>query len=93
MAGITRQISEFVAGIGYDRLPDGVASRVKLLLMDTVGIALRAPHDAEPTPSLLAAAARPRPAGAPASRLVEAAGHTPPGPPRTPPGVPLQFGR
>ena len=79
MAGITRQISEFVAGIGYDRLPDGVASRVKLLLMDTVGIALRARHDAESTPSLLAAADSLGLAGGRASVIGEEAGYTPPG--------------
>ena len=79
MAGITRQISEFVAGIGYDRLPDGVAARVKLLLMDTVGIALRARHDAESTPSLLAAADSLGLAGGEASVIGADAGYTPPG--------------
>ncbi len=79
MAGITRQISEFVAGIGYDRLPDGVAARVKLLLMDTVGIALRAHHDAESTPSLLAAADSLGLAGGEASVIGADAGYTPTG--------------
>jgi 2-methylcitrate dehydratase PrpD len=55
MTSITSRLSEFVAGICYEDLPEQVAARTKLLVMDLVGIAVRARYDAESTPSLLAA--------------------------------------
>jgi 2-methylcitrate dehydratase PrpD len=58
MIPITRKISEFAAGISYDRLPSEVIERTRLLVMDMVGIAVRARHDAESTPSLIAGATR-----------------------------------
>lgn len=51
----TARLAEFAAGLSYDDLPADVAERVKLLVFDTVGIAVRAMHDADSTPSLLAA--------------------------------------
>ncbi|MBT5263367.1 MAG: MmgE/PrpD family protein [Rhodospirillaceae bacterium] len=54
MADVTRQLSEFAVNITYDQLPAEVAERVKLLVFDTVGIALRARHDADSTPPMLA---------------------------------------
>ncbi|MFQ5764523.1 MAG: MmgE/PrpD family protein [Rhodospirillales bacterium] len=58
MTAITRRISEFAAGIAFDRLPGEVVERTGMLIMDCVGIALRARHDAESTPGLIKAAAR-----------------------------------
>lgn len=58
MTTITRQLAEFVSGISYDALPTEVRERAKWLAMDMTGIALRARHDAESTPSLLAAVER-----------------------------------
>ena len=55
MSPITRRLSEFAAGVSYDGLPAEVTLRAKMLIMDLVGIALRARHDAASTPSLLAA--------------------------------------
>ena len=55
MARITRELSEFAAGISYDELPAEVVERTKVLVLDLVGIALRARHDAESTPALFAA--------------------------------------
>ena len=55
MSQITRRLSEFVAGVTYDGLPADVTGRTKMLILDMVGIALRARHDAASTPSLLAA--------------------------------------
>ena len=51
---ITRQLAEFAATIDYDSLPAEVTQRAKLLIMDTLGIALRARHEAVSTPCLLA---------------------------------------
>ncbi len=58
MTQITQRLSEFVADVSYDGLPEGVAQRTKALVMDMVGIALRARHEAESTPSLFAAVER-----------------------------------
>ena len=55
MTGITRGLSQFVADISYDGLPGAVRERVKLLVLDLVGIALRARHDADSTPAMMAA--------------------------------------
>jgi len=58
MIAVTRQISEFAAGISYDALPRPVVERAAMLVMDMVGIAVRARNDAESTPALIAGAAR-----------------------------------
>jgi len=58
MTGITRTLAEFAAGLTYDDLPDDVARRAKLLIFDTIGIALRARWDAESTDSLIRAVDR-----------------------------------
>ncbi|MCH6563475.1 MAG: MmgE/PrpD family protein, partial [Myxococcales bacterium] len=58
MTRITRELAEFVAGVSYDGLPAEVVDRTKMLVMDLVGIALRARHDADSTPSLFAAVDR-----------------------------------
>ena len=56
MTDVTRILSEFAADIRYDDLPAPARARAKLLVLDMVGIALRARHDAESTPSLIGAA-------------------------------------
>ncbi|MEX1205262.1 MAG: hypothetical protein WEB85_08435, partial [Dongiaceae bacterium] len=55
---ITRRLADFVAGTSYDALPEAVVARVPTLVTDLVGIAVRARHAAESTPSLLAAVER-----------------------------------
>jgi 2-methylcitrate dehydratase PrpD len=52
----TRELAEFVAGIDYQTLPADVHERVKLLALDTVGIMVRARHDAQSTPAMISAA-------------------------------------
>jgi 2-methylcitrate dehydratase PrpD len=52
---ITSDLAGFCADIRYERLPDAVAARVRLLVLDLLGNIIRARHDAESTPSLLAA--------------------------------------
>ena len=46
MTAVTRQLSEFVATLAFDALPPQVVERTRLLIMDHVGIALRARHEA-----------------------------------------------
>lgn len=58
MTTITRDVAQFVAGASYDRLPGEVRERAKALTFDMVGIALRARHDAESTPGMVAAVSR-----------------------------------
>jgi len=58
MTQITRRISEFAAGLTFDTIPPEVIERTGMLVMDNVGIALRARNDAESTPSLIRAAQR-----------------------------------
>lgn len=53
--GITTQLSEFTAGIQLDQLPPEVVERARFLVLDLVGNIVRARHDAESTPSFLAA--------------------------------------
>ncbi len=53
--GIATQLSEFTAGIRLDRLPPEVVNRARYLVLDLVGNIVRARHDAESTPSFLAA--------------------------------------
>lgn len=55
MIAITREIARFVSETSYEALPPEVRERAKALILDLVGIALRARHDAESTPSMLAA--------------------------------------
>jgi 2-methylcitrate dehydratase PrpD len=51
----TTKLAEFAANITYASLPKEVAERVKFLVMDTVGISVRAMHDSESTPALIKA--------------------------------------
>lgn len=53
---VTRTLGDFAAGISLSDIPDDVSARARTLILDTVGIALRARHEAESTPPLLAAA-------------------------------------
>lgn len=79
MSPITRRLSEFAAGVSYDGLPAEVTLRAKMLIMDLVGIALRARHDAASTPSLLAAVGKLGLGQGSASVIGEEAGFAPPG--------------
>jgi len=59
MTAITRELAGFVAGLSYDALPVEVRERVKALVLDLVGITLRARNEAESTPAMVAAAGSP----------------------------------
>ncbi len=79
MTAVTRRLSEFVAGTSVEALPSEVRERAKLLIMDGVGIALRARNDAESTPSLLSAARHLGLAEGTASVIGDEGGYTPAG--------------
>ncbi len=79
MTEVTRHLSEFAADVRYNDLPQPVRERPKLLLLDLVGIALRARNDAESTPSLIRAAEKLGLAGGALSVVGDAQGYTPPG--------------
>ena len=53
--GITSELAQFTAAIRLDRLPPDVVTRARFLVLDLVGNIVRARHDAESTPSFLAA--------------------------------------
>ena len=79
MTPVTRQLAEFVGGSTYDGLPAEVRERTKALVLDLVGISVRARHDAESTPSMVAAAARLGLASGACTVIGDAAGYAPAG--------------
>ncbi len=79
MTRITRELSAYVAGLSYDELPEAVRERAKLLLLDLVGIALRARYDADSTPAMLAAVEGLGLAGGRACVIGDAGGYAPAG--------------
>jgi 2-methylcitrate dehydratase PrpD len=54
--GVTSELSAFSAGITLADLPPEVVERARFLVLDLVGNIVRARHDAESTPPMLAAA-------------------------------------
>ncbi|HWA80149.1 MAG TPA: MmgE/PrpD family protein [Acetobacteraceae bacterium] len=52
--GITREFSEFAAGLTLGRLPAEVVERARFLVLDLIGNIIRARAEAESTPALLA---------------------------------------
>ena len=79
MAATTRELAGFVAGLSYDALPADVRERVKALALDLVGIMLRARHEAESTPAMIAAASRLGLAGGTCTVVGDPVGYAPPG--------------
>ncbi len=53
---VTRNLAGFAAGLTLPAIPPEVAARARFLVLDLVGNIVRARHDAESTPPLLAAA-------------------------------------
>jgi 2-methylcitrate dehydratase PrpD len=51
---ITTRLSEFVAQLSIDAIPQEVVARARMLVLDCVGNIVRARHDSESTPALLA---------------------------------------
>jgi 2-methylcitrate dehydratase PrpD len=76
---ISRQLAAFVGASTYDGLPGEVRERTKALVLDLVGISVRARHDAESTPPMVAAAARLGLASGACTVIGDAAGYAPAG--------------
>ncbi|BBK35377.1 2-methylcitrate dehydratase [Allostella sp. ATCC 35155] len=53
---VTMPLARFAADLRLDAIPAEVRERAKLLILDTVGIAVRARHDTDSTPPMLEAA-------------------------------------
>ncbi len=79
MTDITRRIAEFAAGISCDSVPGDAVERTVLLVMDSVGIALRARHDADSTPALVNGAMKLGLGGGNAVAIGDRRGFTPAG--------------
>ena len=75
----TRELAAFVAGIAYQDLRADLRERVKALTLDTLGIMVRARHDAESTPPVMSAARKLGFAGGVCTVVGEPEGYTPPG--------------
>ena len=58
MENMTEKFADFCEQLRYEDLPHDVIKRTKLLILDTVGIIIRARHDAESTSSLVSAIER-----------------------------------
>ncbi|MCC7426029.1 MAG: MmgE/PrpD family protein [Alphaproteobacteria bacterium] len=56
MANETKQLAEYCANLNLDAVPKDVVTRAKFLILDLVGIMVRARHDAESTPAMFQAA-------------------------------------
>ena len=79
--GITTDLAQFTADIRLDRLPPDVVRRARFLVLDLVGNIVRARHDAESTPSFLAAARAMGMAAGNSGVFADAARYTRPAPP------------
>jgi 2-methylcitrate dehydratase PrpD len=77
MTAVTRQLSEFVAALEFDTLPPEVVERARLLIMDHVGIALRARHAADLNDAMLTAIKRLGLASGDATVIGDDAGYAP----------------
>ena len=79
MRPITEEFAAWAAGIDASSLPAPVVARAKALVLDLVGNIVRARHDAESTPALLAAARSLGLCGGLATVFGDAARYTPAG--------------
>src|ERR1700749_1599668 len=77
--GVTSQLAEFCASIKLSSVPPEVVKRARFLVLDLVGNIIRARHDAESTPSFLAAVRAMGMAAGNAGVFGDAARYTPAG--------------
>ena len=79
MSGETRGLVEFVNGLTWDTLPAEVRERAKALVLDLVGISVRARNEAESTPAMVAAAGALGFTGGSCTVIGDSTGYTPAG--------------
>jgi len=77
MTGPTRRLAEFAASLDHDTVPPQVRERARLIVLDHVGIALRARHAAELSPAMEAGLARLGLAAGAATVIGDGRGYTP----------------
>lgn len=75
----TRTLARFVHELEFDNLPQEVRGRVPALALDLAGIMVRARHEAESTPAMIAAAKRLGLAHGACTVIGDAAGYSPAG--------------
>ncbi len=73
---VTAQLADFCAGIRVETLPPEVVRRARLLILDLAGNMVRARHDAESTPAVLAMARAMGFTGGSARVFADAQGYT-----------------
>ncbi|HET6518942.1 MAG TPA: MmgE/PrpD family protein [Geminicoccaceae bacterium] len=79
MTEITERLAGFAAGLDLTAVPPEVVERAKMLILDTVGIAVRARHDADSTPAMMqAVGALGLDGGGAASVFADRQGYAPP---------------
>ncbi|MGQ0664084.1 MAG: MmgE/PrpD family protein [Pseudomonadota bacterium] len=76
MSEATMELARFAATLDVGAIPPEVAARAKLLVLDTIGIALRARHDCDSTPATLRAVAALGLAKGPCHVIGEEAGYS-----------------
>ncbi len=79
MIPVTEALARFAATVRPEAIPAAVRERARLLILDTFGNMIRAAHDSESTPALLAAAERLGYEGGPHAVAGLGAGYTAPG--------------
>jgi len=79
MIPVTETLARFAADLRSGDIPAAVRERARLLILDTFGNMIRAAHDAESTPALLAAAERLGYGGGPHAAAGLGAGYSAPG--------------
>jgi 2-methylcitrate dehydratase PrpD len=75
----TRILTRFVHELSFEKLPAEVRARVPSLVLDLAGIMVRARHEAESTPAMIAAARRLGLAHGSCTVIGDAAGYSPAG--------------
>jgi len=78
MTAVTRTLSEFTSGLSFEKLPHEVVERTRLLVMDHVGIALRARHAAALNEAMATTITRLGMGGGACSVIGDANGYAPP---------------
>ncbi|MGQ0749950.1 MAG: MmgE/PrpD family protein [Betaproteobacteria bacterium] len=75
----TRTLARFIHDLSFEKLPAEVRTRVPSLVLDLAGIMVRARHEAESTPAMIAAAQRLGLAPGACTVVGDAAGYSPAG--------------
>lgn len=78
MTAVTKTLAEFAANLRFEDIPPTVVERTKLLVLDLVGIAVRARFDSDSTPATFAAVTALEMDGGSCSVFGDRGGYAPP---------------